>query len=396
MTNVSIVFSSSDYYVPYLSVCISSLLDFISAENEYEITILENEISDENKKLLSDMVKETNCSLVFFPIQKYLEDKQFFTHDHVSKETFFKLFIPEIFKTEKILFCDADIIFQDDPAKLFKLNLKNKYIGAGLCHHWNGLMHLKKDFFLYTKKLGIRNENKYFQGGILLFNNNMFCKNDVQDIVELALKSNYINHDQDVLNMWFQNKAFIFDSKWNYETSQEGFRKYSIPFMDDTHKKQWIKAGKSPAIIHYSGKEKPWFYPNEDFADVWWKYAHSTVYYEEILKRLVIFSTEHEAQNIVNVRNILIANQNKMVNQLRLEFETIHFPNINKRFSLNEYNLKLLFVMEHRLYFFIKKIIYAVKIMLSYGARKQIYKSKYLKCKQLLTDMSNLQKRLNR
>ena len=387
MSEISMVFSCSNYYVPYLATCLSSLSSHISEENKYDITVLETNITEENKALLSDTIQHEFCNITYFPISGYIKEKNFFAHDHVSIETFYKLFIPKIFKKGKTLFCDSDIIFQADPAKLFNINIKDKYIAAGLCHHWNGLMNFSKEMHLYTTdKLKIKDESNYFQGGILLFNNNAFNEQDIQDILNIATQRSYLNHDQDVLNMWFQNKVHIFNSRWNYETSQSGFRKYAIPFMDKTHKKLWQEAQKKPAIIHYSGKEKPWFYPEEEFADIWWKYARKTPFYEEILRRLLIFSTEQDAKKMLEMRNILISNQNKEVAKLRNEFEKIHFPNINQRFTNNEYFIKLLFVTKHLWYFRLKKWRYGIKEKFSFGEKQQKYRDKYSMLKKLIKD----------
>ncbi len=398
MTNVVMCFSSSDWYVPYLTTCLTSLMEYISEKNKYEIVILETEISENNKTMLNKIVNKPNCILSFFPIREFVAEKDFKCHDHVSVETFFKLFIPEIFKDkEKVLFCDADIIFQDDPAKLFDLDLKDNFLAAGLCHHWNGLMNFEKSCLNYTKEhLKMKNPARYIQGGILLFNNKKIKSHDVQNLIKLASGTSYLNHDQDVLNSWFQNKTLIFDSRWNYETAQAGFHKYAIPNMDKEHKTIWENASKNPAIIHYSGNEKPWFYPHEEFADIWWHYARKTPFYEEILKRMAVFLSEKDAREVVTIRNAVVVNQNKMMAELRNEFLNIHFPNINKHFEHCERQIKLVYIMRHLIKFNIIKSYYQIKQLFVCRNRKVYYQQKYQKLASLIEEAKKMKVNLNK
>ena len=77
---------------------------------------------------------------------------------------------------------------------------------------------------------------------------------------------------------------------------------------------------------------------------------------------------------------------------LRKELAQIHFPNINNRFAANEYNNKLLFVIEHPMRFKLKKSWYAIKKAFAFGKRYQKYKQKYQSLKTLLKDAKKLKK----
>ena len=374
---IPIVFSVSNFFVPYFSVCLHSLLQHINSSQDYIIYILEQNISDANKTKLKKAIKTPNVKLEFVDFSSKIKDHKFILHSHVTVETFFKLYIPLIFSSyPKILFCDADIIFNADPAQLFQINIGNHKLAATPCNLWNGIINHNPQAYKYTiDTLGIKNINTYFQGGVIIFNNKQINKTNIQELLSLAEAESYICLDQDVLNKYFQNDIFLLDSKWNYETSQKTFREESIPFMDKEHKQQWTTAAQSPFIIHYSGKEKPWFFPEEEFANKWWELACQTDFYQEIFSRLHAFQ-------------IL----NPEIQQLRKEFAQVHFPNINNRFAANEYNTKLLFVIEHPMRFKLKKSWYAIKKAFAFGKRYQKYKQKYQKLKTLLKDAKKLKK----
>ena len=376
---IPIVFSVSDFFVPYFSVCLYSLLQHIEDAHQYKIFILERNISAENKEKLQKMLPQSNVEMEFIDISSLVEKNKFSLHSHLTVETFFKLYIPQIFASyTKVLFCDADTIFNADPAELFKIDIGDRKIAAASCNLWNGIINNDHQAYQYTTQvLNIKDINTYFQGGVILFNNVQINAQNIQELLSLAQAATYICLDQDVLNKYFQDDVFLLDSKWNYETSQETFRKNSIPFMDDNHKEKWLSASRAPFIIHYSGKEKPWFFPEEEFADLWWKLAANTEFYQELLFRIKTFQIVHP--------EVLL---------LRKEIELIHIPNLENKFATNEHNIKLLFIMSHMIKFRLRNFLYRIIKICTFGKLHQKYKNKYKSSKTLLREAKKLRKRL--
>ena len=56
--------------------------------------------------------------------------------------------------------------------------------------------------------------------------------------------------------------------------------------------KEYIKARSAPSIIHYAGPQKPWFFPEMDFGDEFWRYAKKTPWYEIMLYRMINNSSQ--------------------------------------------------------------------------------------------------------
>lgn len=285
---ITLVFSSSDSFVPYLCVALESLKRQASQAYIYEIFILERDISNNRKQQIKTVLNTSQFYVIFVNMNQQLSPFQFLAHHHISLETFFKLFIPVLFKNyDRVLFCDADIIFQEDPSLLFFNNLDGKKIGASLCHLWHAVIQKNKKNKEYTRKiLGLKNPNRYFQAGILLFDPKKITDSDMENILLFAQKRHYSCMDQDVLNACFKKDVCYLSSAWNYETPQRGFLSH-IPYMDQYHINLWEDASKAPKIIHYSGENKPWYDPSETMADIWWTYAQKTPFYEEIISRMV-------------------------------------------------------------------------------------------------------------
>ncbi len=290
---IDLIFSSSNFYVPYLSVCLTSLREAVSDENDYTVTILEQDISERNKEILRKSGKD-NLKIAFVDMRGALKGKSFCPHDHVSVETFFKLFIPDFFAhKDKVLFCDADVVFQDDPAKLYDIDLGDKKIAAAPCHLWNGIINENPKIRAYTAEtLNVKNPDAYFQCGVLLYQPKRFVKDDFEKLSKMCARKLHCM-DQDALNSCLQDDVFPLDSRWNYETAQKYF-KTSIPCMNERHSNAWKAAKENPAVIHYSGTDKPWQFPDEQFAEIWWSFARKSPLYEECLLRLLEFRKQRE------------------------------------------------------------------------------------------------------
>ena len=126
--NIAIAFASDNNYVKYLSVAIISLTDNMSKDYNYDIVILEDKIKDKSKLLLLEQVKDfKNVSLRFIDINKYFDKYKyidFHTRDYITRSTYNRLFIPEIFKNHnKILYLDVDTLINDNLVELYQTDL---------------------------------------------------------------------------------------------------------------------------------------------------------------------------------------------------------------------------------------------------------------------------------
>jgi len=106
--------------------------------------------------------------------------------------------------------------------------------------------------------------------------------------------------------------------------------------------------------------------------ELWWKYARATPFYEELLARMVDFKAKNKNINIE-------------LSNLRNELMQMHFPNIN-------YHDKLSYVMQRIPYFELKKFIYKLKKVFSFGERHKYYQEKYNRTKKLIKDAKALKK----
>ena len=179
---------------------------------------------------------------------------------HVSKATYYRLFISELFDDKKLKFAylDSDIICVSNPAFLIRkqfedMKTENKFIGFAdeLYRH---------QYSEPFNRLNMKGD-KYFNAGVMLvdflnWDKNNLTKKSLDAINELKDKVKF--WDQDILNSIIDGNYLSLDSQLNYRTS----------FVDQN------KSIKNLTFIHYSGKSKPWDIGGaiEEFSDVYQAY----------------------------------------------------------------------------------------------------------------------------
>lgn len=304
--NVAIAFAANDYFVPYMATMLQSIIENSSAEKNYDIFILTQDITVDNRKCLLEMVSEKSNFCIRFINPAYLiEGYEFFMRGHFSLETYYRLVLPELLPDyDKILYLDSDMVVNADVAELYNTDVTGYLLAAcrdadtaGL---YNGFEPKKKE---YTDKvLKLKNPYEYFQAGVLVMNLKEFRKQyDVKEILEFAASEEWQLLDQDILNKLCEDKVKYVDMAWNVMVDYGKIRiNQIIRLAPQWLNKLYMEARKEPKIIHYAGPEKPWIYPEMDMGRFFWKYAKNTPYYESMLFRMSCAMADHYGSKTMN------------------------------------------------------------------------------------------------
>lgn len=163
---------------------------------------------------------------------------------HVSKATYYRLFLSELFddKELKFVYLDADIICANNPLLLIKNEFEemsnlNKFIGFA-----DELY--RKQYSEPFVRLNMKSD-KYFNAGVMLVDLLIWDKKNITTKSLNAindLKNKVKFWDQDILNSIIDGNYLSLDSKLNYRTT----------FFDRD------KNINNLIFVHYSGKNKPW------------------------------------------------------------------------------------------------------------------------------------------
>lgn len=289
-----IVFAFNDEYSKYFSIALQSLIENSNETSFYDIIIFSSDISKRNKKLLEDMLPQ-NFSLRFFDITEYISDIfadiELTTKKYWSVEMYYRIVIPLIMQNyERVLYLDSDIVINGNINELFDISFEDKMLLAVIdsFNIVSNLENSKERMRYIIKTLEFNLNNTYFNSGVLVFNIRAFEPLIYLENIKKAFKKIKLTYcpDQDILNFLFKNKVKLIEQKWNLQYHVPIFHKKDLLYLDKAKIKEYNIAFSSPTIIHYTSPIKPWSKPAGELAEVFWKYARGTVFYEEILSSM--------------------------------------------------------------------------------------------------------------
>lgn len=282
--------SCSNLYAPYLSVCLESLKKHASADQKYDIFIFENSISEFNKTKLLKQITQQNISLRFVDPSNIINNYSFTYPDHYAIECFFRLSSPSFLNNfEKIIFTDVDLIFTDDIAKLYNIDLSGRPLAACLDLIMNCFLNTKGlDWLSYcSNDINLKNPYEYFNTGVMIFDVKTFISESYSEkLLKLASERPYRILEQDVLNIFFEGNIHFLETRWNFAVANNLYSSLLVN-MDKTLFNMYEKDELNPAIIHWAGASKPWYDRLEKHANQWWEIAKNTPYRSACLDRCI-------------------------------------------------------------------------------------------------------------
>ncbi|AJA56771.1 DUF4422 domain-containing protein [Lactococcus lactis] len=290
--NIPVVMACNDSYMRYTTVLLQSILENASAKNNYDISILHTDISIETQNRALKYFNKKNFSLKFIDVSAIISQYgELKTNAHISVETYYRFLIPELFTHDKVIYIDCDTVVEKDIAELYAIDIKDNYAGAVKDFDFIASNYSPERQKLYKKEilnyLNLRSFEDYFQAGVLVLNLTAIREDfKTQDFIDLVQKRKWRYMDQDILNLCFKNRVQYLPEEWNVITLMENnsvrakIIQENLPYQIN---EAYNKSRQAPAVVHYAGSYKPWFYKNSDMAETFWHYAQSTSYYTELL-----------------------------------------------------------------------------------------------------------------
>lgn len=266
LEEIPIFFAVDNGYIPFLAVALQSLVDHASKDNVYNIRILYTNVTEKNKIKIKKYEKE-NIRIEFVLFTQYIEKIQdkLYTRDYFSNATYYRLFIPELYKQyNKALYLDSDIVLLADVADLYNINIEDNLVAAAP----DGVIQTIKVFQDWAEKVvGVAEYKNYFNAGVLLMNLDELRKFKLYEkfVYSLDRIKFAVAQDQDYLNRLCKGRVKLIDSVWD-----------KMPIEKDNIDVKDLK------LIHYNLTYKPWHFDNVQYQDIFWEYAKKTEYYDEI------------------------------------------------------------------------------------------------------------------
>ncbi len=269
MNEINLFFAVDDNYCPFLSVALNSIMKNADKSYNYNAYVLHIGLSPNKQEMLINQFKNV-ANVKFVDMKEKLDilaDK-LVTRDYYTKSTYYRLFIPEMFKhLDKALYLDVDIVVKGDIAKLYNTELGDNLVGAIP----DSAVQNTPVFIDYVENaLGVEG-NKYFNAGILLMNLKAMREFDFENkFIDLLGKYKFrVAQDQDYLNVLTKDRVKYVDFSWNV-----------MPIPNNICKSEEIN------LIHYNMLWKPWIFPDTIYSYIFWDFAQQTPMCEDILNML--------------------------------------------------------------------------------------------------------------
>ncbi|HDZ5101202.1 TPA: DUF4422 domain-containing protein, partial [Campylobacter jejuni] len=287
--NIPIIFSCDDNYLSYLAVILHSIKMHSSKDYNYDICILYVFLNKENMDKIKNFIQDINISVRFINVISYIHEAKkqihFHTAVHFKEATYYRFFIPSIFKNyKKIIYLDCDMLVLKDLKDLY---LHDFSTSIAACKEFVIILIVLNNIdkyyinFIDIKK-PFKNICNYIQAGVLVYNISKCIENNFTQKCLDTLK--YLKCpptvDQDVINSAFEGDISFLDARWNFTWNLPIRYPNFTTLLPKEFINDALKMIEDPYIIHYNDGFKPWNSPHLPKADLWWHYARQTPFYE--------------------------------------------------------------------------------------------------------------------
>lgn len=271
---MNVLFSSDNNYAQHLGVAIYSLLSNNCEEDEITLYIVDNEIQQENKNRLEEIVSVfANATIFFVSFSKWKKTLQLDMSWPIALSAYARLFVASLLplSVKKLLYLDCDVVITSTLHQLWCTEMNGKVIAA--------VQDTVSDEVKVS--VGIQSDERYFNSGVLLIDLESWrkdkCEQKCLDFIN-ERNGRVIHHDQGVLNGVFHNSWIQLPIKYNVMTIHYFFdlRKINKYFQNHSAfytETEIAEAKNRPAILHFtpSFTSRPWYEScKHPFRNLYW------------------------------------------------------------------------------------------------------------------------------
>lgn len=236
-------------------------IDYNNQDMKFELFFLYIDIDRKERQLYQSITENYGYDCFFIEVKvDYLPENEL---EHITKETFLRLFIPSLLpkRLNRVLYLDIDIVVNGSLRHLYEMPFHGcSIIAAEVCKN-------QKECIDVKRANRVPRNFKYFNAGVLMMNLPAlradehfksafivdFLRNNLKDIRE---------DDQGYLNHFLWNKARILNCyRYNYDAGiyfcYENRIDKRLKYMLDMLRREKL-ANNNAIIIHYRGPNKPW------------------------------------------------------------------------------------------------------------------------------------------
>jgi len=254
----TVLFATDASYIPHLATAIYSLLKN-NSDLRLKIVVFTVSLPENDRTNLEKIASDFNTPIKF----ELLDDSHFsglILNHHFKKSNYYRLFAADFIPEAKCLYLDADLIVDSSIKDIISIDISDKFLAA-----------VENPGFSSHATLGMREESKYFNSGVMLLNlekwREVDTKNSVIDFVKKRPQAIQFV-DQCGLNGVVDGNWLELDAKFNCQTYM----------LTEVHPSIYLGSNQ-PIVIHFTGSGKPWHLNNiHPYKKLYWRYRNKTVY----------------------------------------------------------------------------------------------------------------------
>lgn len=158
--------------------------------------------------------------------------------------TYARLLVGDLVSEPWCLYLDADTVLRENPAKLWMLAKQHPETVLFAAANYPNNSFRKQIEPQAPELVNPEPANDcYFNNGVLMINVSLWRERRLSEaIMQLTARHRFIAHEQDAANVLLRDDWHELPGRWNFQL----YQRHSFP--DEA------------AILHYSGRNKPWHY----------------------------------------------------------------------------------------------------------------------------------------
>lgn len=297
-----IVFSTDDNYVMPTAVAIRSIVANTDLGVIDFFILFKDSLSAKSKAILKRAVQweRKTVNLDFLNVASFVNRAE--SHiGHISGATYYRLALPDLLQRyDQCLYLDGDIIVAGDIKPLLEMSLADEYLVAGV-KATGPIFYKSKDRKKILEELEIPDLDQYVNAGVLLMNLKGMRKENLANKMIQMIPKEYTVQDQDIINIVCYNKIYFLGPQYN---AMPTIFEYPKAVLNKAYSLNDIReAKKTPRIIHFANKYKPWKYSDRPKGDIW--YATYQNIFSDSLSRIALSRIERMHRWLNRVKNIV-------------------------------------------------------------------------------------------
>lgn len=252
-----VAYSFDDNYALQAGVSILSLLEHHKGLEELVIYVIDDHISEENKRKINNMTAGYGRIVEYLDLELLTRDLKCTTN--FSRSSYGRLFLADVLAFDSIIYIDSDTIINGSLQELQTWDMTDILV-VGVADTVNPY---------YKLLIGLSHEDIYIcGGGVILLNFKLWRERDItQKCIDFIGKynGNPPHNDQGVINYVCRGYIGILPASYNVMSPMFAFpvrRLKRIFLLKEYYSQEEIAtAVQAPSVIHYTDEfyNRPWF-----------------------------------------------------------------------------------------------------------------------------------------